>query len=387
MVAVLVLSRKGFYTELAKWAAGKGYSQLRVDCKLLPVRPFPRIDRFKEHTIELPVGVLHVNASHERKLREFLSKALDFGKGVVHLLANRKTAIYSTKLPCRNCGRSFAELDPRLFSYNSKHGWCAQCYGTGLNIDEVQWDEERMRTGAEDNVLDSWIEWLDVDQACEACDGRRLNPEALAVRWHGKSISDYSSLPVQELKKIIAGKNLKGRDLEISRDLLPELKSRLGFLGDVGLGYLTLDRSAPTLSGGEAQRIRLAAQLGSNLRGVCYILDEPTIGLHHRDNQILLGVLETLEAKGNTLVVVEHDEDTIRRAHHVIDLGPGAGKMGGRVIGARDAGDLMKLPDSLTGKFLREPLRHPIQPRRAVTSKSLGLQIQQAELHNLQNTN
>ncbi|HEX9397954.1 MAG TPA: excinuclease ABC subunit UvrA [Burkholderiales bacterium] len=383
MLAPLVLNRKGFYTDLAKWAAGKGYSQLRVDGKLLPVRPFPRIDRFKEHTIELPVGVLHVNASHERKLREFLSKALDFGKGVVHVLANRKTAIYSTKRSCRNCGRSFAELDPRLFSYNSKHGWCAQCYGTGLNIDEVQWDEERMRTGAEDNVLDSWIEWLDVDQACEACDGRRLNPEALAVRWHGKSISDYSSLPVQELKKIIAGKNLKGRDLEISRDLLPELKSRLGFLGDVGLGYLTLDRSAPTLSGGEAQRIRLAAQLGSNLRGVCYILDEPTIGLHHRDNQVLLDVLQKLEAKGNSLVVVEHDEDTIRRADHVIDLGPGAGRLGGHVIAEGSAADLMQQPDSTTGRFLKQPLRHPLQPRRGISKNHHSLELRKATLHNL----
>ena len=164
---------------------------------------------------------------------------------------------------------------------------------------------------------------------------------------------------------------LKGREIEIARDLIAELNSRLDFLQQVGLGYLTLDRSAPTLSGGEAQRIRLAAQLGSNLRGVCYILDEPTIGLHHRDNQILLDVLEKLEAKGNTLVVVEHDEDTIRRAHHVIDLGPGAGKLGGRVIGAGDAEDLMKLPDSLTGKFLREPLRHPLQPRRAVSIKDL----------------
>ncbi|MGH6628951.1 MAG: excinuclease ABC subunit UvrA, partial [Burkholderiales bacterium] len=175
-----------------------------------------------------------------------------------------------------------------------------------------------------------------------------------------------------------------GREGEIARDLIAELGSRLDFLQQVGLGYLAIERSAPTLSGGEAQRIRLAAQLGSNLRGVCYILDEPTIGLHHRDNQVLLDVLEKLEAKGNTLVVVEHDEDTIRRAHHVIDLGPGAGKLGGRVIGSGDADDLIKLPDSLTGKFLREPLRHPLQPRRAVTQKSHDLKIVKAQMHNLQ---
>jgi excinuclease ABC subunit A len=178
---------------------------------------------------------------------------------------------------------------------------------------------------------------------------------------------------------------LRGRESEIARDIVSELNSRLGFLGEVGLGYLTLDRSAPTLSGGEAQRIRLAAQLGSNLRGVCYILDEPTIGLHHRDNKILLDVLEKLEAKGNSLVVVEHDEDTIRRAQHVVDLGPGAGKLGGEVVAQGDADELMEHPASLTGRFLKEPLRHPLQPRRPVSKKNDCLEIQKASLHNLKN--
>src|SRR6185503_5807959 len=156
----------------------------------------------------------------------------------------------------------------------------AACYGTGLQIDEVQWDDERSKTGAEDNVLDSWIEWLEIDETCPECEGKRLNPEALAVLWRGKNIADYGRLPVSLLDSTFSRIKLEGRDLEIARDLLAELHSRLGFLQEVGLGYLTLDRSAPTLSGGEAQRIRLAAQLGSNLRGVCYILDEPTIGLH-----------------------------------------------------------------------------------------------------------
>src|SRR5207302_11011434 len=188
-------------------------------------------------------------------------------------------------------------------------------------------------------------------------------------------------LPVAQLESLFKEVEVLGREREIARDLTAELRSRLGFLGEGGLGYLTPDRSAPTLSGGEAQRIRLAAQLGSNLRGVCYILDEPTIGLHHRDNQILLGVLEKLEAKGNTLVVVETDADTIRRAHHVIDLGPGAGKLGGRVIAQGHADDLVSQPDSVTGRFLREPLRHPLHPRRNGTTEWLA--IQRASLHNL----
>ncbi|MSQ62862.1 MAG: excinuclease ABC subunit A [Betaproteobacteria bacterium] len=386
LLAPLIINRKGVYTDLAKWARGKGYSHLRVDGKLLPVQPFPRIDRFKEHSIELPVASLKIDVKKENEIRRALVTALEIGKGSVHILAKNPQS-FSTKRSCPSCGRGFAELDPRLFSYNSRHGWCATCVGTGLELKDVGWDTERSRTGTEDHVLDSWIEWLEVDQPCPACHGKRLNPEALAVRWNGRSIADFGSLGISLLEKELKTVKLNNRQAEIARDLIAELYSRLDFLQQVGLGYLTLDRSAPTLSGGEAQRIRLAAQLGSNLRGVCYILDEPTIGLHHRDNQVLLDVLEKLEAKGNTLVVVEHDEDTIRRAHHVIDLGPGAGKMGGRVIGAGDAQNLMKLPDSLTGRFLREPLKHPLQPRRAVTSKSLDLKIQKARLHNLQNAN
>jgi excinuclease ABC subunit A len=383
LLAPLVSNRKGIYTDLAKWAYARGHAFLRVDGKMLPTRPFPRIARFKEHSIELPVFNGRIEVKNEKQLREHLSRALEIGKGVMQVLANDSVETFSIKRACRSCGRSFPELDPRLFSYNSKHGWCAACYGTGLDIGEVDWSEERARTGAEDNVLDSWIEWLEVDKPCQACEGQRLNREALAVLWGGKSIADYSALPVAELKEVFTGKKLRGREAEIARDLLPELQSRLGFLAEVGLGYLTLDRSAPTLSGGEAQRIRLAAQLGSNLRGVCYILDEPTIGLHHRDNQILLDVLEKLEAKGNSLVVVEHDEDTIRRAQHVIDLGPGAGKLGGEVTAQGTADDLIANPHSLTGRFLREPLRHPLQPRRTVDRNSDALEVKGARLHNL----
>jgi excinuclease ABC subunit A len=386
LLAPLVVNRKGVYTDLAKWARSKGYPHLRVDGKLLPVLPFPRLDRFKEHNIELPVSTLTIEVKRENELRKALATALEIGKGSIHVLGKTLQS-FSTKRSCPSCGRAFAELDPRLFSYNSRHGWCPACVGTGLELKDVGWDAERSNTGTEDHVLDSWIEWLEVDQPCPACEGQRLNPDALAVRWNEKSIADYSTLPIDELFGFVSRVNLTGREREIARDLLAELKSRLTFLREVGLGYLTLDRSAPTLSGGEAQRIRLAAQLGSNLRGVCYILDEPTIGLHHRDNRILLDVLEQLESKGNTLVVVEHDEDTIRRAHHVIDLGPGAGRLGGRVIGAGRAEDLVKVPESLTGRFLAEPLRHPLQARRPVNRNTEGIEIGRARLHNLKNVN
>jgi len=191
-------------------------------------------------------------------------------------------------------------------------------------------------------------------------------------------------LPVSDAAQFLAALKLRGREREIARDVLAELDSRLRFLQDVGLGYLALDRAAPTLSGGEAQRIRLAAQLGSNLQGVCYILDEPTIGLHARDNRVLLDTLDKLRGNGNTLVVVEHDEETIRHADHVIDLGPGAGRFGGHVVGTGTADELAGLPASVTGRFLAQPLAHPLVPRRAVKRGSPVLRLERIALHNLE---
>ncbi|HEU5282596.1 MAG TPA: excinuclease ABC subunit A, partial [Burkholderiales bacterium] len=395
LLAPLVMNRKGYYTDLAKWAAGKGFAHLRVDGAFLPTGKWPRLSRFQEHTLELPVADLTVGPNTEARLREGLAAALQFGKGVVHVVAPLdglmegnamvRESVFSTRRACPACGTSFPELDPRLFSFNSKHGWCETCFGTGLKIAEVGWSEERSRTGAEDHVLDSWLDWLEIEEPCPSCAGKRLNPTALNVRFHGRSIVDLTALPVRQVEQFFRALALHGRDAEIARDILVELRSRLGFLGEVGLSYLALDRAAPTLSGGEAQRIRLASQLGSNLRGVCYILDEPTIGLHPRDNRILLDVLQKLEAKGNTLVVVEHDEDTIRRAEHVLDLGPGAGKDGGRVVAQGSAEELMRNPDSITGRFLAAPLRHPLFSRRAVGAKTAALEIDGATLHNLKN--
>jgi excinuclease ABC subunit A len=262
-------------------------------------------------------------------------------------------------------------LDPRLFSYNSKHGWCPDCVGTGVKLNKDQRkvlddsvrddkDKGREQTFAEPDVDDL------VDQACPACEGTRLNVTARAVKFAGVSITDIARLSVTDIRKWVEKLEMSGRDADIARDLLPEIKSRLEFLEQVGLNYLTLDRGAPTLSGGEAQRIRLAAQLGSNLQGVCYVLDEPTIGLHARDNQILLNALHLLSEKGNTLVVVEHDEDTIRRADHIIDIGPSAGKRGGRLMGEGSVKDITDQAESQTGRYLLHAMRHPLQARRPV---------------------
>jgi excinuclease ABC subunit A len=399
LLAPLVVARKGYYTDLAAWAAKKGFEHLRVGGEMLPTAHWPRLSRFQEHTIELPVATLQISARKESELRTALTAALDYGKGVVHVgrtanggrrTVQRKSSlrsdtvrrppsaihIFSTRRACPSCAQSFPELDPRMFSFNSKHGWCEQCYGTGLRMrgfDEAQSGEEIW-----------WNEWYEEDaRVCDACEGQRLKPVALNVRFRDQSISTLTARSVSSARAFFGALKLKGRDEQIARDVLSEINSRLAFLEDVGLGYLALDRSAPTLSGGEAQRIRLAAQLGSNLQGVCYILDEPTIGLHPRDNRVLLDTLDRLREKGNSLLVVEHDEETIRRADHVIDLGPGAGTRGGRIVGEGTAAELERSPHSLTGRLLAKPLQHPFGPRRMVTARSAAVIVRDASLHNL----
>ncbi len=382
LLAPLIVARKGLYTALAKWARGKGFAHLRVDGSLIPTKKWPRLDRFIEHNIELPVAQLKISASGEAALREQLDIALQHGRGVVHVQtesdSNVEASVFSTKRACPNCGTGFPELDPRLFSFNSKHGWCKSCFGTGLQLpqfDAQQSGEESM-----------WREDADAPlEACQQCAGQRLNPIALHVLFRDQSIAALTDLPVQEFSAQLAKLKLAGREREIARDLLAELAARTTFLCDVGLGYLQLNRAAPTLSGGEAQRIRLAAQLGSNLQGVCYVLDEPTIGLHPRDNVALLDTLDRLRAKGNTLVVVEHDEDTIRRADHVIDLGPGAGTRGGRLVAQGTAAQLAHLGNSATGRCLAAPLMHSRSRRRAIERDTPMIGIVGAILHNLRN--
>ena len=439
LLAPLVMNRKGVYTELADWARPRGYTHLRVDGNFLPTQGFPRIDRFKEHTVELPVASLKISADQEKQLREALAKTLELGKGVVHVLSDLdglqeamqavanagassgstsgtssstsainapipqtshigKLHVFSTLRACPVCSTSYSELDPRLFSYNSKHGWCTECVGTGVQLtkdqrkvfdDSVRDDDQK---GREQSFAEPEIEDL-IEHVCSHCEGTRLNPTARHVKFTNKHlpITDIASMSVTDVRKwvqsLAKANEMTQREQDIARDLLPEIESRLEFLEEVGLGYLTLDRGAPTLSGGEAQRIRLAAQLGSNLQGVCYVLDEPTIGLHARDNQILLNALKKLGDKGNTLVVVEHDEDTIRRADHIIDIGPSAGKRGGKLVAQGSVKDITDAADSQTGKYLLHAMKHPLQARRLMSGELKWLELKGANLHNLQNVN
>jgi excinuclease ABC subunit A len=405
LLAPLVSGRKGVYTELADWARPRGFTHLRVDGNFLPTTAFPRIDRFKEHNIELPVASLDVNPAHEAQLRAALATALVHGKGVVHVLSGMNglkeamlagtsaagigsVQVFSTKRACPVCSTSYVELDPRLFSYNSKHGWCPDCVGTGVALtkdqrkvfdDSVKDDDNK---GREQTFAEADIEDL-VDAACPTCKGTRLNATARAVQFNAVGITDIARLSVSDIRKWVQTLQVAGgmtpREADIARDLVPEIRSRLEFLEEVGLGYLTLDRGAPTLSGGEAQRIRLAAQLGSNLQGVCYVLDEPTIGLHARDNKILLGALRSLSDKGNTLVVVEHDEETIRHADHIIDIGPSAGKRGGRLVAEGSVADIQAAGESQTGRYLLHAMRHPMALRRFVVSFEASVALDAAE--------
>ncbi len=396
VLAPLVVARKGYYTDLAKWAAGRGYAHLRVDGEFTPTDDWPRLKRFQEHDIDLPVRELTVQASDREALREALREAMEHGGGLARVApaapegrrkrkkkapgnapARDDEALYSTRRACPGCGTSFPELDPRLFSYNSRHGWCETCFGTG----QVLRDFDEDTSGEEV----SWVAEAADDhgeaEACPSCDGKRLRREALSVRFGEHSIADLAGMSVGTASRFFERLKLRGRDEDIARDVLAELRARLTFMQQVGLGYLALDRPAPTLSGGEAQRLRLASQLGSNLRGVCYILDEPTIGLHARDNAMLLDTLQQLQRKGNTVVVVEHDEDTIRAADHVIDLGPGAGSQGGELVAQGTPKQVAKARRSVTGQLLAKPLMHPLMARRPKGSQALS--ITGATLNNL----
>ena len=376
LLAPLIAQRKGIYTDLARWAAARGARQLRVDGRFVPTEPFPRLKRFVEHSIELPVAELKVGPRGEPELRAAIAAALEAGNGVVHVLDDRgRVTVHSSRRACPGCGRGFAPPDPRLLSFNSPQGWCRQCHGTGLQLGDFAAEQ----TGEE-------AQWLEADSStppCPACAGARLNPVALHLRLEGRSISALTALDIDALERFCGRLRLDARGTAIAQDAMAEIRSRLQFLARVGLGYLSLDRSAPTLSGGEAQRIRLAAQLGSNLQGVCYVLDEPTIGLHPRDNAVLLRALDTLAGARNTLIVVEHDEDTIRHADHIIDLGPGAGVRGGQVIASGTAAQLRDNPLSVTGRLLAAPLRHARAPRRPVNAATPSLQLTGITLHNL----
>jgi len=446
-LAPVVHGRKGYHKDVLAAAYKIGIRQARIDGAVVEVRRDMALDRYREHDIDLLVGRATVAAGGA--IEGLTLRALQLGSGALRVMSDGRTEFFSERLACGGCGLSYEELDPRLFSFNSRQGACSSCDGLGVRdrpdpglllgdpastlqrggvvalegkthgrlrrrflkelatharipldrpLSRLTARQRRIvlhgtdkvtglvdivqRLADENEGASGSLSTLFGETTCEACDGRRLNQRALAVRVRGRTIAEMTADSIEGARLEFGRRRFTGREAAIADSVVKEIQPRLEFLESVGLGYLTLDRRADTLSGGEAQRIRLAAQLGSNLQGVCYVLDEPTIGLHPRDNDRLLDTLEGLRARGNTVLVVEHDEATIRRADLVIDLGPGGGARGGEVVAIGAPGDLPE--SSATGASLRRARN----ARHAVVRDLQGapaLRVVGASEHNLRN--
>ena len=370
LLAPIVRGRKGFHTDTAEWALRQGISHFYANGLLVKTEGFQKLERYKEHTIDAVVAQLDKNSS-SKEISKSIDAALKFGKGTAKLLKpSGQSMVLSSEMSCPNCGEAYEELDPRLFSYNSPHGWCLDCRGYGyIATIQPDYDKHDSIISAELDEESRMTKSKQVEkEVCSTCNGARINEIARNVRIGEKSINYLCSLSVIKAIEEINKMNFKGVDKVIARDIVKEIHQRMTFLDEVGLGYLGLDRSATTLSGGESQRIRLASQLGSNLRGVLYVLDEPTIGLHPRDNDKLLETLLKLRDLGNSLVVVEHDDATISRSDHLIDLGPGAGNEGGEIVYEGELRLTKQKPtkriQSATVRSLTEKISHPINGSR-----------------------
>jgi len=453
VLAPIVRGRKGeFKKELAALRA-RGYTKARVDGQFRSLDEDIKLDRRRNHTIDLVVDRVIIRGGVERRLTESVDAALNLADDIVVINSYEGgDRLFSRRLACVDCGLSVPEMTPRAFSFNSPHGACPDCQGLGTMIDfdpgRIVPDEskslaagaiapwsrgdkklvrDQLQALSRDFGIDlnvpfsrlprksrevllfgagkqfeglipnlrrrfeagSWSEQEELEpfrslRPCPTCDGQRLKQESLSVRVKDRTISDCVNLPIAEALEVFDNLYLTDREAIIAERILKEIQERLRFLNDVGVGYLTLGRSAATLSGGEGQRIRLATQIGANLTGVLYVLDEPSIGLHQRDNRKLLSTLARLRDLGNTVIVVEHDEETIRVADYVIDLGPGAGDLGGHVIFQGTARALAEDPDSITGAYLTGRRSIPIPKGRRPAMKG-ELVIRGARENNLKN--
>jgi excinuclease ABC subunit A len=426
VLAPIVRGRKGEFRKELEKLSQQGFTRARIDGELRSLDEEIRLDKRRNHNLEIVVDRLLVKKGIEKRLEQSVALAMKLANGLVTVaIVGGEEHLYSSKLACPDCGIDVPLLEPRSFSFNSVYGACPDCNGLGSKYDfdpakiVVDWSKplfdgglgpgsgstylrhmaklaadyysfdldtpfeqlpqkwqdlllygpparEAPKTGfhgvlafhkqtMEEATSDTYREWLlnymSATQ-CPRCHGRRLRAESLAVKVNGMSIADFTALPVARAVEAVARIRLSEREEKIAGRIVKEIAERLRFLNDVGLGYIALDRSGTTLSGGEGQRIRLATQIGSKLRGVLYVLDEPSIGLHPRDNDRLLRALTSLRDLGNTVLVVEHDEETIRRADYVIDLGPGAGRHGGYVVATGTPEEIARTPESLTGKYM-----------------------------------
>ncbi|OYV77070.1 MAG: excinuclease ABC subunit A [Deltaproteobacteria bacterium 21-66-5] len=375
LLAPLVRGRKGKHQEVFEAVRKAGLVRVRVDGTIYDLDAVGELAPRRNHTIEAVVDRIVVRPGVRPRLAESLALALKHAEGLVAAAilppggdANEgwEERRYSTEYSCPNCRLNYDEIEPRTFSFNSPYGACPACQGLGV----VGLDE-------------SGEPLADGQQVCAECQGARLRPEARSVKLAGRPIQEITALPVAAAREFFAGITLGPSQEAIGRPLLREINSRLAFIDQVGLGYLTLARVADTLSGGESQRVRLATGIGSGLVGVCYILDEPSIGLHPRDNQRLIDALRNLQQQGNSVLVVEHDEAIMRQADQIVDLGPGAGRHGGRIVAQGPPDEICRHPQSLTGKYLSGDERIAVPTERRAVNVRKALVVEGATGNNL----
>lgn len=367
ILAPLVKGRKGEYHRLFERLRKKGFLRLRIDGKFREIDQRISLEKTKKHNVEVLVDETIVSFDRRSRLSEAVNRALEISAGDILLLSQEgKETYYSLKLLCPYCDLSLPELEPRNFSFNSPYGACPRCHGLGFQT-----------------VLNEWGEVELTEEVCALCQGSRLKRESLAVKINGKNIVELSSLPVSELLSEFSSFKYSPAQEVIASKIQKEILDRLKIMLELGMSYLQLNRTTASLSGGEAQRVRLAAQIGSKLRGILYVLDEPTIGLHQRDNGRLITLLRKIRDEGNSIVVVEHDEQTIRAADFILDLGPGAGEEGGYVVIEGNLNNILASPDSLTAQYLRGEKRIPLPQRRRESGGWLS--ILKAKEHNLKN--
>jgi len=365
ILAPLIKGRKGEYSHLIERVRKKGFLRVRLDGHWREVEHDIRLERTKKHNIEVLIDDLVIRTSSFQRLREAVDKAIELSGGDLLLLDQKaKETIFSLKLLCPFCGVSLPELEPRSFSFNSPSGACPRCHGLGFKTAVNEWGELEV-----------------TEKVCPDCLGARLKEESLAVKIGGINIHELSSLPASKLIPEIRAMRFSPASALIASRIQKEILSRLEIMVELGLPYLQLNRTTLSLSGGEAQRVRLAAQVGARLRGVLYVLDEPTVGLHQRDNNRLIRLLRGIRDQGNSIIVVEHDEQTIRSADHILDLGPGAGEEGGYKVAEGDLAQILKVAESLTSQYLRGEKKIPVPPFRR--KPKCWLTIVGAREHNL----
>jgi excinuclease ABC subunit A len=365
ILAPLIKGRKGEYIRLFERLRKKGFLRVRVNGALHGLEDEIMLEKTRKHTIEVLVDTIKVGPESERRLQDAVMKALEVSNGeVLAVNDSGRERFFSLSLLCPYCEVSLPELEPRNFSFNSPYGACAACHGLGY-----------------ETALDERGEVELTDDVCPQCRGARLKKESLSVKVGGMNIHEVGELAIKDLLRVVGIFDFPPAERIIASRILKEIGARLDIMEDLGMSYLQLNRTTASLSGGEAQRIRLAAQVGSRLRGVLYVLDEPTIGLHQRDNGRLISLLKNLRDEGNSIVVVEHDEQTIRAADFILDLGPGAGEAGGHKVAEGPLSAILESPDSLTAKYLRGERKVPIP--RARRAPSGWLTVRRATEHNL----